>query len=129
MNLLIAEEIVRVAKKKLNGNFKTVRLPDALTRYWFSKAQEIAALKDHMHTRSKLFPSHGMICHLVDHVERDDITFNHIHGDHDVSSTSLTRCYQDVLSFWSFGSRRKTEPKEKCWENNNSLSSRFMRVV
>ena len=30
-----------------------------------------------------------------------------------MSSTSLTRCYQDVLSFRSFDSRRKTEPKEK----------------
>ena len=102
-----------MAKKKLNGNFKIVRLPDALTRYWFSKAQETTTLGDHMHTRSELFPSNGMINHLVDHVERDDITFDHIHGGHDMSSTSLTRCYRDVLSFWSFDSRRKTEPKEK----------------
>ena len=93
LNLLIAQETVQVAKKKLNGNVKTVCLPNALTQYWFSKAQETATLGDQMHTRSELFPGHGMICHLVDHVERDDITFDHIHGGHDVSSTSLTRCY------------------------------------
>ena len=37
LNELIVRGRIQVAKKKLNRNVKTVRLPDALTRYWLSK--------------------------------------------------------------------------------------------
>ncbi|KAJ9701561.1 hypothetical protein PVL29_006784 [Vitis rotundifolia] len=99
LNLLIAQGMVQLSKKKLNGNVKTVRLPDALTQYWLSKAQKARVLGDHIYTRSELFPGNHMICRVVNHLDMDDITFDHIHGGHDTSSTSLTHYYQDVLSF------------------------------
>ncbi|KAJ9701563.1 hypothetical protein PVL29_006786 [Vitis rotundifolia] len=93
LNLLIAQGMVQVTKKKLNGNVETIRLPDALT--------------------SELYPGNDMIRRLVDHLDRDDITFDHIHGGYHTSSTSLTRYYQDVLSFRSFDTGRKIEPEEE----------------
>ena len=56
LNLLIAQGMVQLSKKKLNGNVKTVRLPDAITQYWLSKAHQARALGDHIYTRSELFP-------------------------------------------------------------------------
>ncbi|KAL6342567.1 hypothetical protein AAG906_012424 [Vitis piasezkii] len=105
--------MVQLSKKKLNGNVKTVRLPDALTQYWLSKAHQARALGDHNYTRSELFPGNHMIRRLVDHLDRDDITFDHIHGGYNTSSTSLTHYYQDVLSFRSFDTRRKIESEEE----------------
>ncbi|XP_059593146.1 toMV resistance protein Tm-2(2)-like isoform X2 [Vitis vinifera] len=113
LNLLIAQGMVQLSKKKLNGNVKTVRLPDALTQYWLSKAQRARALGDHIYTRSELFPGNDMIRRLVDHLDRDDITFDHIHGGDHTSSTSLTCYYQDVLSFRSFDTRKKIEQEEE----------------
>ena len=54
-----------------------------------------------------------MIRRLVDHLDRDDITFDHIHGGYDTSSTSLTHYCQDVISFRSFDTRRKIESEEE----------------
>ena len=110
LNLLIAQGMVQVANKKLNGNVKTVRLPHALRQYWLSKAQEATALGNHIYTRSELFPGNDMIRRLVDHLDKDDITFDHIHGGHNTSSTSLTRHYRDVLSFRSFDNQETLEP-------------------
>eukprot|EP00261_Vitis_vinifera_P034195 XP_019075438.1 PREDICTED: disease resistance protein RPH8A-like [Vitis vinifera] len=61
LNLLIAQGMVQLSKKKLNGNVKTVRLPDALTQYWLSKAQRARALGDHIYTRSELFPAATLV--------------------------------------------------------------------
>ncbi|RVW25371.1 putative late blight resistance protein-like R1A-6 [Vitis vinifera] len=52
LNLLIAQGMVQVTKKKLNGNVKMVRLPDALRQYWSSKAQQATFLGVHTNTRS-----------------------------------------------------------------------------
>ena len=54
-----------------------------------------------------------MIRRLVDHLDRDDITFDHIHGGYNTSSISLTHYYQDVISFRSFDTRRKIESEEE----------------
>ena len=113
LNLLIGQGMVQVTKKKLNGNVKSIRLPNALRQYWLSKAQKATTLRDHIYTRSELFLGNDMIRHLVDHLDRKDISFVHIHGGCDTSSASLTHYYQDVLSFRSFDTRRESKPGEE----------------
>ncbi|KAL6342541.1 hypothetical protein AAG906_012391 [Vitis piasezkii] len=111
LNLLIAQGMVQLSKKKLNGNVKTVRLPDALTQYWLSKAQRARALGDHIYTRSELFPGNDMIRRLVDHLDRDDITFDHIHGEE--IGDFLRRCISSscFLSLWVLDLENVYKPK------------------
>ncbi|KAJ9701553.1 hypothetical protein PVL29_006776 [Vitis rotundifolia] len=110
LHLLIAFGMVQVTKKKLNGNVKTIHLPNALRQYWLSQA---TTLRDHIYTRSELFLGNDMIRHLVDHLDRKDISFEHIHGGYNTSSTSLTHYYQNILSFQSFDTRRESKPGEE----------------
>ncbi|RVW34248.1 putative disease resistance protein [Vitis vinifera] len=77
---LIAEGMVRVTKKKRNGNIKTCCLPGALQQCWLSKALNATFLQIHTKTTSHLSPSTGMIRRLTDHLDKEDITFDHIHG-------------------------------------------------
>ncbi|XP_034681062.1 probable disease resistance protein At1g58602 [Vitis riparia] len=79
LNFLIAQGMVQVTKKKLNGNVKMVRLPDPLRQYWSSKAQQATFLGVHTNTRSDLFLGTNKILRLVDHLDKEDISFNHIH--------------------------------------------------
>ncbi|XP_034686745.1 disease resistance RPP13-like protein 4 [Vitis riparia] len=58
LHLLIAFGMVQVTKKKLNGNVKTIHLPNALRQYWLSQA---TTLRDHIYTRSELFLGNEMI--------------------------------------------------------------------
>ncbi|RVW91996.1 Disease resistance protein RPM1 [Vitis vinifera] len=110
LHLLIAFGMVQVTKKKLNGNVKTIHLPNALRQYWLSQA---TTLRDHIYTRSELFLGNDMIRRLVDHLDQKDISFEHIHGGYNTSSTSLTHYYQNVLSFQSFDTRRESKPGEE----------------
>ncbi|WJZ88173.1 hypothetical protein VitviT2T_007501 [Vitis vinifera] len=108
LNLLIGQGMVQVTKKKLNGNVKMVRLPDALRQYWSSKAQQATFLGVHTNTISDLSLGTNKIRRLVDHLDKEDISFDHIHGNHNTtSSTSLTPYYEDVLSFLSFDTREE----------------------
>ncbi|CBI36715.3 unnamed protein product, partial [Vitis vinifera] len=114
LNLLIAQGMVQVTKKKLNGNVKMVRLPEALRQYWSSKAQQATFLGVHTNTRSELSLGTKKIRRLVDHLDKEDISFDHIHGNHNTtSSTSLTPYYEDVLSFLSFDTRKESKPGEE----------------
>eukprot|EP00261_Vitis_vinifera_P033038 XP_019074281.1 PREDICTED: probable disease resistance protein At1g58602 [Vitis vinifera] len=114
LNLLIAQGMLQVTKKKLNGNVKMVRLPDALRQYWSSKAQQATFLGVHTNTRSELSLGTNKIRRLVDHLDKEDISFDHIHGNHNrTSSSSLTPCYEDVLSFQSFDTRKESKPGEE----------------
>ncbi|XP_010650657.3 probable disease resistance protein At1g58602 [Vitis vinifera] len=114
LNLLIAQGMVQVTKKKLNGNVKMVRLPEALRQYWSSKAQQATFLGVHTNTRSELSLGTNKIRRLVDHLDKEDISFDHIHGNHNTtSSTSLTPYYEDVLSFLSFDTRKESKPGEE----------------
>ncbi|KAJ9701584.1 hypothetical protein PVL29_006807 [Vitis rotundifolia] len=112
LNLLIAQGMVQVTKKKLNGNVKMVQLPDALRQYWSSKAQQATFLGVHTNTRSELSLGTSRIRRLVDHLDKEDISFDHIHGDYNTTSTSLTPYYEDVLSFLSFDTRKESKPGE-----------------
>ncbi|WJZ88184.1 hypothetical protein VitviT2T_007512 [Vitis vinifera] len=112
LNLLIAQGMVQVTKKKLNGNVKMVQLPDALRQYWSSKAQQATFLRVHTKTRSELSLGTRRIRRLVDHLDKEDISFYHIHGDYNTTSTSLTPYYEDVLSFLSFDTRKESKPGE-----------------
>ncbi|KAJ9701621.1 hypothetical protein PVL29_006829 [Vitis rotundifolia] len=110
---LIAEGMVQVSKKKRNGNIKTCCLPSALRQYWLSKAQETTFLQIHKETTSHLFPSTGMISRLADHLDKEDVTFDHIHGCHDhMASSHLQPLYQQVVSFLSFDTREGSKPGE-----------------
>ncbi|KAJ9701582.1 hypothetical protein PVL29_006805 [Vitis rotundifolia] len=113
LNLLIAQGMVQVTKKKLNGNVKMVQLPDALRQYWSSKAQQATFLGVHTNTRSELSLGTCRIRRLVDHLDKEDISFDHIHGDYNTTSTSLTPYYEDVLSFLSFDTRKESKPGEE----------------
>ena len=113
LNLLIAKGMVQVTKKKLNGNVKTVYLLDTLRQYWLSKAQQATFLRVHANIRSELSLGTNKIRRLVDHLDRDDISFDHIHGDYSTNSTSLTPYYEDVLSFLSFETRKENRLGEE----------------
>ncbi|XP_034686751.1 putative disease resistance RPP13-like protein 2 [Vitis riparia] len=112
LNMLIAQGMVQVTKKKLNGNVKMVRMPDALRQYWLSKAQQATFLGIHTDTRSELSLGTSRIRRLVDHLDKEDVSFDHIHSDYNTTSTSLAPYYEDVLSFISFDTRKESQPGE-----------------
>ena len=109
---LIAQGMVQVTQKKLDGTVKTCRLPYVLQQEWLAKTQEATFLQYHAKTRSELSPSTGLIRRLVDHLDNEDVSFGHIHGDENTTSTSLKPHYQDVLSFLSFDAREGSKPGE-----------------
>ncbi|KAL6347408.1 hypothetical protein AAG906_018618 [Vitis piasezkii] len=116
LNLLIAQGMVQVTKKKLNGNVKMVRLPDALRQHWSSKAQQATFLGVHTNTRSELSLGTNKIRRLVDHLDKEDMSFDHIHGNHNTtSSTSLTPYYEDVLSFLRSGNFLRQSISSGCF--------------
>ncbi|KAL6342401.1 hypothetical protein AAG906_009074 [Vitis piasezkii] len=137
LNLLIAQGMVQVTKKKLNGNVKMVRLPDALRQYWSSKAQQATFLGVHTNTRSELSLGTNKIRRLVDHLDKEDISFDHIHGNHNTtSSTSLTPYYKDALSFLSFDTRKESKPGEEVGNSSSKhiqwylgLRSTFLKIL
>ena len=115
LNLLIALGMVQLTKKKLNGNVKMVRLPNALRQYWLSKAQQAKFHGVYTNTRSELSLGTNKIRRLIDHLDKEDISFNHIHGDYSTTSTSLTPYYGDVLSFCPLILEKKANQVKK-WE-------------
>ncbi|RVW27221.1 putative disease resistance RPP8-like protein 2 [Vitis vinifera] len=116
LNLLIAQGMVQVTKKKLNGNVKMVRLPDALRQYWSSKAQQATFLGVHTNTRSDVSLGTNKIRRLVDHLDKEDISFDHIHGNHNrTSSTSLTPFTKMYFLFCPLILEKKAN-QEKKWE-------------
>ena len=112
LNLFIAQGMIQVTKKKFNGKVKAIRLPDTLRQYWLSKAQQATFLGVHTNTRSEMSLGTNKIRRLVDHLDREDISFGHIHGDYN-TTTSLTPFYEDVLSFLSFDTRKESKPGEE----------------
>ena len=113
LNLLIRQGMVQLTKKKLNGNVKMVRLPDVLRQYWLSKSQQATFLGMHTNTRSELSLGTNKVRRLIDHLDKEDISFYHIHGDCNTTSTSLTPYYEGVLSFLSFDTRKESKPGEE----------------
>ena len=87
-----------------------VRLLEALRQYWLSKAQQATFHGVQNNTRSELSLGTNKIRCLIDHLDKEDISFDHIHGDYDTTSTSLTPYYEDVLSFLSFDTRKESKP-------------------
>ena len=114
LNLLIAQGMVQLTKKKLNGNVKMVRLPDVLRQYWLSKSKQATFLGVHTNTRSELSLGTNKVRRLIDHLDKEDISFYHIHGDCNSTSTSLTPYYEGVLSFLSFDTRKESKPGEEA---------------
>ncbi|RVW35786.1 hypothetical protein CK203_082550 [Vitis vinifera] len=86
---LIAQGMVQMINKKPNGNVNSCRLPDALRQHWLSKAQQATFLQVQANTRSELSQSTGLIHHLADHLDKEDVSFDHIHGGYNIASTSL----------------------------------------
>ena len=109
---LIAQGMVQVTKKKLNGDVKTCRLPDALQRHWLSKARQTTFLQFHTNTRSELSLSTGLVRRLVDHLDKEDFSYGHIHGEYNRTLTSLKPRYQHALSFLSFDTQEGSKPGE-----------------
>ncbi|KAL6342577.1 hypothetical protein AAG906_012434 [Vitis piasezkii] len=81
-------------------------------QYWLSKAQQATFLGIHTDTRSELSLGTSRIRRLVDHLDKEDVSFDHIHGDYNTTSTSLPPYYQDALSFMSFDTRKESKPGE-----------------
>ncbi|RVW19719.1 putative disease resistance RPP13-like protein 2 [Vitis vinifera] len=81
-------------------------------QYWLSKAQQATFLGIHTDTRSELSLVTSRIRHLVDHLDKEDVSFDHIHGDYNRTSTSFPPYYEDVLSFMSFDTRKESKPGE-----------------
>ncbi|XP_058004337.1 disease resistance protein RPP8-like [Hevea brasiliensis] len=92
---LVNHNMVQVTQKKLNGEIKTCRLPEAVRVHWFAKAKQANFLQGHTNVTS-------VIRRLADHVDPNDAIFDHIHGN---DTASLYPCYSDVVSFLSFDTR------------------------
>ena len=88
-------------------------MPDALRQYWLSKAQQATFHGVHTNTRSELSLGTNKFRRLVDHLDKEDICFDHIHGDYGTTFTSLTPYYEDVLSFLSFDTQKESKPGEE----------------
>lgn len=79
LHLVITQGMhVLVTKKKINGNVKTIHLLDARRQYWLSKAQQATFLRVHTITRPELSLGTNMTQHLVDHLDKKDISFDHM---------------------------------------------------
>ncbi|CAI8598733.1 unnamed protein product [Vicia faba] len=107
---LIDRNMVQVAKRKRNGKVKTCRLPSALRKLWLSKANDSRFLQGRRSaTDSSAYPKKFIIRRVADHLDKDDIWNDHIHGDN-ADSTSFQSYYKDVLSFHSFDSQEGSKP-------------------
>jgi len=107
---LIDRNMVQVSKRKRNGKVKTCRLPSALRQLWLTKANESRFLHGRQSaTDSNEDPKKSIIRRVADHLDKDDIWNDHIHGDI-TDSTSLKTYYKDVLSFLSFDTQEGSKP-------------------
>ncbi|CAL5209033.1 unnamed protein product [Lathyrus oleraceus] len=110
---LIDRDMVQVAKRKRNGKVKTCRLPSALRQLWLSKANESRFLQGRRSaTDSNADPKKSIICRVADHLDKDDIWDDHIHGD-STDSTSFQTYYKDALSFHSFDTQEGSKPGQQ----------------
>ncbi|EEF32896.1 ATP binding protein, putative [Ricinus communis] len=98
---LVDQNVIQVAKKKLNGKIKTCRLPHSLRVHWLSKAKEASFIPDNSSSSSS--DSRGIIRRLADHLDPEDPSYNDIHGKGN-NSSRYSR-YRDVISFLSFDNR------------------------
>ncbi|CAK8572967.1 unnamed protein product [Lathyrus sativus] len=109
---LIDRNMVQVAKRKHNGKVKTCRLPSTLQQL-LSKANESRFLQGHGAAMdSNADPKKSIIRRVVDHLDKDDIWNDHIHGD-STDSTSFQTYYKDVLSFHSFDTQEGSKPGQQ----------------
>lgn len=107
---LIDLNMVQIIKRKHNGKVKTCRLPYALRELWLTKAKESKFLHGHGGTNSETSPKNCIIRRVADHLDQNDICYNHIHGDTRTASASLRTYYKDVLSFLSFDAQEGSKP-------------------
>ncbi|XP_050233011.1 putative disease resistance protein At1g59780 [Mercurialis annua] len=108
---LVSRNIIQVTRKKMNGKFKTCRLPEALRVHWLLKAKEEYFLQHNGHIGDNLSSSIGAMHRLVDHLDHRHASFDHIHGD-STSRSSLYSCYRETVSFLSFDTREGSRPGE-----------------
>ncbi|XP_050212506.1 probable disease resistance protein RF9 [Mercurialis annua] len=108
---LVSRNIIQVTKKKMNGKFKTCRLPDALRVHWLLKSKEANFLQHNGHIGDNLSSSTCAMHRLVDHLDHRHASFDHIHGD-STSPSSLYSCYRETVSFLSFDTREGSRPGE-----------------
>ncbi|WCJ41328.1 Disease resistance protein (CC-NBS-LRR class) family [Euphorbia peplus] len=95
LEALVNCNVVQVTERKVNGKIKACRLPEALRVHWLAKAKETNFLQGHSNITSG-------VRRLADHLNPDDATFQHIHGN---NSRNLYPCYRNCVSFISFDSR------------------------
>ncbi|KAK2457401.1 disease resistance protein RPM1 [Trifolium repens] len=110
---LIDQNMVQVAKRKPNGKVKTCRLPSALRQLWLTNANKSRFLQGRRSAMdSNVDPKMSIIRRVADHLDKDDIWNDHIHGDI-TDSTSLPTYYQNVLSFLSFDTQEGSKPGQQ----------------
>jgi hypothetical protein len=110
---LIDQNMVQVAKRKRNGKVKTCRLPSALRQLWLTNANKSRFLQGRRSAMdSNVDPKMSIIRRVADHLDKDDIWNDHIHGDI-TDSTSLPTYYQNVLSFLSFDTQEGSKPGQQ----------------
>ncbi|CAK9175472.1 unnamed protein product [Ilex paraguariensis] len=112
--VLVQQNLIMVAKRKLNGKPKTCRMHYLLRDNWLSKAKE--ANSRPVNSKTVAYePSRGkgMILRLADHLNKKDDSFPHIHGNNTISSSSFKKNYFDLCSFVSFDFREGPLPGEE----------------
>ncbi|KAL6342644.1 hypothetical protein AAG906_012509 [Vitis piasezkii] len=90
----------------MDFSYVTRRIDAVRSKTWYSQ-------RARMKLQKMLQKGTSRIRRLVDHLDKEDISFDHIHGDYNTTSTSLTPYYENVLSFLSFDTRKESKPGEE----------------
>ena len=72
----------------------------------------------------------GLIRRLADHLDKEDVSFDHIHGDYNTASTSLTPQDRHVISLLSFDTWEGSKPGEDIGNFlHRCISSSFLLLL
>ncbi|PSR89812.1 Disease resistance RPP8-like protein [Actinidia chinensis var. chinensis] len=110
---LIQQNMIQVAKWKPNRKVKSCRINYLLRDTWLAKAEEASFLQSsRIASSSGSGLGSGKIMRLVDHFDREELCFSHIHGRDTLKKSSFQECYGDLRSFLSFDAREGPDPGE-----------------
>ncbi|KAF8392019.1 hypothetical protein HHK36_022359 [Tetracentron sinense] len=131
LTVLINRNLIEVKKQKFDGEVKICRLPHAQRQLWLSKAKEANFLLSPRKRNSMSLSSNSsltsissstssssssssssskaMILRLVDHLDENDASYTHLHGN----DTNSFQPYKYLYSFLSFDKREGSKPGEE----------------
>ncbi|XP_017982394.1 PREDICTED: probable disease resistance protein RF9 [Theobroma cacao] len=102
--------MIQVVKWKSNGKIKKCRMHHLLRDQWVSKAKKASLVQVPDEAACSCSSSStGMIRRVADHLDKQDDSFRHIHGNR-TTNNALRSYYGDLRSLLSFDFREGPEP-------------------